>query len=188
MSIAGMADARLQRQRDREQRLKVKPTRDPDSSITPMKGLSDLARYIPAEALALYTAVLSGAFDPLTPRPGEQPSDLDYSSRWWFFLGACAATAVLVYLIYKAKTSASGYEKGRADLPVFEMSLAVVALAAWASALPDTPFADFAWYGDWWPPFIIPFSIAVIPLIAAAARRSPPTYEVDVGGGGGRTT
>jgi len=50
-------------------------------------------------------------------------------------------------------------------------------MAAWAAALPDSPFADFSWYGGWFPPIVLSTTTAVVPLIAAAAGRTAPTYE-----------
>jgi len=56
------------------------------------------------------------------------------------------------------------------------MAIATVAMAAWAAALPDSPFADFKWYGGWFPPIVLTTTTALLPLIAAATGSSAPTY------------
>jgi hypothetical protein len=181
MSIASMADAAIQRKR-------LPPGTSTDlvaargaagagtgRTITPLKGASDLARYIPTEAIAIYIAILAGAFAALTPKPGEKASDLDYSSRWHFFFIMLGVTVGLVWLIYAAKTRPE--DRRKRDVPIFEMAVATLALASWAAALPDTPFADFKWYGGWFPPLVLSTTTALLPLIAAALGKTAPTYE-----------
>jgi uncharacterized membrane protein len=181
MSIASMADSAIQRKR--------LPTGTTTATvaargaggagtgrtITPLKGASDLARYIPTEAIAIYISILAGAFAALTPKQGQQVSDLDYSSRWLFFFAMLGVTAGLVWLIYAAKTRQS--DRRKRDVPVFEIAVAMIAMGAWAAALPDTPFADFKWYGAWFPPLVLATTTALLPLIAAALGKTAPTYE-----------
>jgi uncharacterized membrane protein len=105
---------------------------------------------VPTEAIALHIAILSGAFGVLSLKQGQKANDLDYSSRRVFFFVMLGVSASLVWLIYAAKTRVTPVKEpaGKArDVPVFEMVIATVAMAAWAAALPDTPFADFSWYG-----------------------------------------
>jgi hypothetical protein len=156
-------------------------------TITPLKGASDLARYVPTEAVAVYVAVLAGAFTAPTLSANQKLYQLDYTNRWWFFGAMLVVTAALSWLIYAAKTRTE--DRTRHDVPVFEMVIATVAMAAWAAALPDSPFADFKWYGGWFPPIVLGTTTALIPLIAEALGKTAPTYvETDdstKGGDGG---
>ena len=184
MSIASMADGAIQRKlvaTGATTQVDPRPETGEAKSrtITPLKGASEIARWIPTEAVALYIAILAGAFGALSVPSGKKLADLDYSSRWWFYSVMLVVTAALVWLIYAAKnreTSAKQPGK-RANIPVFEMAIAVLVMAAWAAALPDSPFADFSWYGGWFPPIVLSTTTAVVPLIAAAAGRTAPTYE-----------
>ncbi len=184
MSIASMADGAIQRKLAKAGAATTVVPRPATGeaaarTITPLKAASDVARYIPTEAIAIYIAILVGAFGPLKLVAGMKASDLDYSSRWHFFFIMLGVTVALVWLIYAAKTRetpAKDPDK-RYNIPVFEMAIAAVALAAWAAALPDTPFADFHWYGGWFAPTVLATATALLPLIAAAAGRTAPTYE-----------
>jgi hypothetical protein len=174
MSIASMADAAVQRKRtDSDTRSTGAGTR----TITPLKGATDLARYIPTEAIAIYLAILTGAFAPLSPIAGKKSSDLDYTSRWHFYLIMLVATAALVWLMYAAKTRGSATDRRKHDVPVFEMAIAVAAMAAWEAALPDTPFADFSWYGGWFAAIVLSTTVALLPLVATALGKSAPSYD-----------
>jgi hypothetical protein len=184
MSIASMADGAIQRKLTKagaptEVAARPATGEGKTRTITPLKGASDLARYIPTEAVALYIAILGGAFGALKVPTGEKPSSLDYSSRWHFYFIMLAVTAALVWLVYAAKTRETpAKDPGkRFNIPVFEMAIATVAMAAWAAALPDSPFADFKWYGGWFAAIVLSTSIALLPLIAAAAGRTAPAYE-----------
>jgi hypothetical protein len=184
MSIASMADGAIQRKRvaaGQATEVVARPATGEATArtITPLKGASELARWVPTEAIALYIVILSGAFGALSVSDGQKLEDLDYSTRWVFYFVMLGVTAALVWLIYAAKnreTQAKAPNKAR-NIPVFEMAIAALAMAAWAAALPDTPFADFNWYGGWFPPIVLSTTTAVVPLIAAAAGRVAPTYE-----------
>lgn len=180
MSISSMADGRIQRQRDGAS---TAAGANKEQALTPGKGLSDLTRYIPTEAVAAYTVLVAGIFTPLHPEGDKKLSDLDFSSRWWFLFGSAIGTAALTWLIYKGKARSANFTKsGKRDIPVFEMAVSAFALVVWASCLPDTPFADWSKYGDWWPPFILPFASGLIVICASAWGKIPPTYEVAADG------
>jgi uncharacterized membrane protein len=183
MSIAAMTDARIQRQRHAEAaRPEARPRGVPGAygaaprrAITPLPAANAIARYVPTEALAIYVVILAGAFGPLEVRPGQSVSDLDFTGRWIFLAVSLLATAALVWLLYVGKARAEG--RPYRDVPVFEMAVAVVALGAWACALPDTPLADFAFYGGWVPPVVLGLTTAAIPAVASALGKTPPVYE-----------
>jgi hypothetical protein len=184
-----MADAAIQRKRVAQAAPETVATVQPLSgegvagrTITPLKGASDLARYVPTEAVALYVVILAGAFATPTLSGNQKLYQLDYTTRWRFFGVMLVVTAALSWLIYAAKTRSTDHTPH--DVPVFEMIIAVVAMAAWAAALPDSPFADFKWYGGWFPPIVLGTATALIPLIAQALGKTAPTYlEADSSGG-----
>lgn len=202
MSLSSMADARIQRERvpQASRGLRTRDTvrtaevegaeragvpaeraRVASRDITPLPGATDIARYVPTEAIALYIPLLVGIFDaPVAPAQNEI-HDADYTGRWWLFVWALVGTAILTLLIYIAKKrSADGAWEKHKDLPVFEIVVAVVAMAAWALALPDTPLADFSWYDAWLAPVILLGTAAALPLVASALGKNPPIYVEEV--------
>jgi uncharacterized membrane protein len=187
MSIAAMADARIQRQRHPDAPKAGARSRDAGGGaidpgdektareITPLAAATNVARYVPTEAIAIYVAILAGAFGPLKVGPRQELSELDYTGRWIFLATSVIATVALVWLLYigKARSEGGSYR----DVPVFEMAVAAVALTAWAFALPDTPLADFQFYGGWLPPVVLGLTTLLIPAVASALGKTPPTYE-----------
>jgi hypothetical protein len=178
-----MADARIQRGRTtRAKDTRVRQRGLPDAVDPAEQGLNaplptadSIVRYIPTEAVAIYVAILSGAFSPLVPKPGQSLDQLDYRSRW-IFLGAFAlATAGLVWLLYVGKARSAG--ERYTDVPVFEMAVASIALVGWAFALPDSPLVDFSFYGGWLPPVILGMTTFLIPAVAAALGRTPALFQ-----------
>ena len=178
-----MADARIHRGRTaRAKDTGVRERGLPDAVDpagqavrAPLPTADSIVRYIPTEAVAIYIAILSGAFSPLVPEPGQSLDQLDYRSRW-IFLGAFAlATAGLVWLLYIGKARSAG--ERYTDVPVFEMAVASIALVGWAFALPDSPLADFSFYGGWLPPVILGLTTFMIPAVAAALGRTPALFE-----------
>jgi hypothetical protein len=196
MSIAAMTDARIHRQRHPDApraRARARgaqvgdaipPRGHPEGgetteaagrAITPLAAANTVARYVPTEAIAIYIAILAGAFGPLEVTPGQELSDLDYTGRWMFLGGSLIATAALVWLLYVGKARSEG--GSYSDIPAFEMAVAAIALAAWAFALPDTPLANFAFYGSWVPPVVLGATTLLIPAVASALGKTPPLYE-----------
>jgi hypothetical protein len=189
MSIAAMTDARLQRRRHPQAtrararargvgREPSPPAGSAGREITPLPAANSVARYVPTEAIAIYVAILAGAFGPLKVASGADLSTaFDFTSRWLFLAGSLVVTAGLVWLLYigKARSQGGPYR----EVPLFEMAVAMVALAAWAFALPDTPLADFSFYGDWLPPVVLGLTTFAIPAVASALGKTPPVYEED---------
>jgi hypothetical protein len=101
-------------------------------------ALQVITTYIPTETLTLYVAFLAVLRDANTQR-------VDSTSALWVFYFFIAATPLFVWLVFAARLKTSG--GGRtlplhpATWPVWEMFAATAAYAAWASALPDSPFA-----------------------------------------------
>lgn len=150
MSVSSMTNVAFARRRD------VAPTDEaPDSigAIAASKGdppetqtagssaLSAIAAYIPTEVLTVYVAVIAA----INPAQASATSSGSAAGAFLFFL---VATPIVVWLVYAGKV-----RKAKKKLPVklaqwpkWEMFAATVAYAAWAFALPETPFASYAWY------------------------------------------
>jgi hypothetical protein len=101
-------------------------------------ALHVLFGYIPTEVLTLYVAILA-----VIQKPGHV-TKADWIIFWVFLV----ATPVIVWLVFGAKLMSAekpvpwAFEKW----PLWEMCGATVAYAAWAFALPNTPFTDYGWY------------------------------------------
>lgn len=186
MSIASLTDARLQRVANPDRRTVRVAARHTDRqtaaqtaatrTITPLPQATDLARYIPSEAIAIYVAVLA-LFSPLTPSSGGHVWQLDFRSRWWLFGLSLVFTAALTWLIYLGKRRQAGTRGPGRDLPIFELSVAVVAMAVWACALPDSPLLDFEFWDTKDASVLLLVATALIPVVANALGKTPPTYE-----------
>jgi hypothetical protein len=101
-------------------------------------ALNVLFGYIPTEVLTLYVAVLAAI----------QRPDRVTSAQWAAFWSFLAATPLVVWLVYAAKIKAlqKPLPLKFGAWPVWEMLAATIAYVAWAFALPNTPFATYAWY------------------------------------------
>jgi hypothetical protein len=99
--------------------------------------------YIPTEVLTLYVAVLAAVNQPTANQPS-QVTPAEWRAFWMFLV----ATPTVVWLVYAAKVKATGNPLPLTfgELPVWEMVAATVAYCAWAFALPNSPFTEYAWY------------------------------------------
>jgi hypothetical protein len=101
-------------------------------------ALQVITTYIPTETVTLYVAFLAALRNAQTQR-------VDPSSALFVFCFFVVATPLFVWLVYAARLKTSG--GGRKlplhpdTWPVWEMFAATTAYAAWAFALPDSPFA-----------------------------------------------
>lgn len=184
MSIASLTDARIHRTSTTDRRARTVHARAgrttkaprPSRTLTPLPAANQLARYIPTEAIAIYVAVLA-LFTPLVANGRTKAWQLDYTSRWYLFAAGLVGTASLVWLVYLGKSRAAGHKGGGRDIPLFEMFVAMLAMAAWAFALPDTPLKDFSWWRAGVSSVILTAATLLMPLIASALGKTPPTYE-----------
>ena len=101
-------------------------------------ALNVLFGQIPTEILTLYVAVLATL---------EQVDKVGHGA-WTAFVIFLACTPVVFWLIYATKIRNAGkpVPSSPADWPIWEMFAATVAFAAWAFALPNSPFKTFDWY------------------------------------------
>jgi hypothetical protein len=129
----------------------------PDSRSPMTSTISAITRYIPTEVLTLYVAAL-GAVHPSQnpqPTPEELTASLKATPAEWIAFGFfLLATPLVVWLLYAAKVLNSNSGIAATDKkkllplapwkwPVWEMVAATIGYAAWAFALPNSPFRDF---------------------------------------------
>lgn len=96
--------------------------------------------YIPIEVITLYVAVLAAIHQAGKVTTG------DWLVFWLFLV----ATPVVVWLVYGAKLKGLKIPlpfKPK-QWPIWEMVAAMLAYAAWAFALPNSPFTIFPWYSS----------------------------------------
>ena len=126
-------------------------------------ALNVLFGYIPTEIITLYVAVLGAVGTEGAVTQSE------WNAFWIFIL----ASPVVVWLVYGAKLK-------NADLPlplnfgawpVWEMSAATLSFAAWAFALPQSPFAQFRWYSSALSGVVVLIASAVLGLLAPFFQR-----------------
>lgn len=101
-------------------------------------ALKAIASYVPTEVLTVYVAVIA------TLQAGNGMGTTGVLAFWIFL----AMTPIVVWLVFAAKLRAGGQPLPWPvhTWPLWEMSAAAVAFAAWALALPDNPFKASAWY------------------------------------------
>jgi hypothetical protein len=126
---------------------------------------SQLARYIPAELVAAYAAVVG-----ILPLPGsQQVCQGDFTARWVAFVVFLALTPVSLQVLYLVKRREA---KGVGPLiPWFEHAAAVVAFVAWALVLPLTPVTTWC---DWQPQYGVAIGATVLLLLGLAAQLARP--------------
>jgi hypothetical protein len=115
-------------------------------------SLQTLTTYIPTEVLTLYVAAVA-ALSPVGPTT---TSNVSHWVTFWCFL---VATPVIVWVAFatKVKAASRAVPLSPKRWPMWEMSAATIAYAAWAFALPNSPFAQFAhsWYSQNWAGFVV---------------------------------
>lgn len=96
--------------------------------------------YIPTEIITLYVAVLAAI----------QEQGRITRADWITFQIFLVATPVVVWLVYGAKLKTLGkpLPLSFGAWPVWEMFAATIAYAAWAFALPHSPFSQYDWYSS----------------------------------------
>jgi len=107
--------------------------------------LEALVRYIPAESIALYIALL-----------GAVGSGSGYGGRWvafWIFLGATPALVGVDWAV-KARRATGLDSALTGSLLAFNLVAATFAFAAWAFSLPASPFGQISWYDQRWAGFV----------------------------------
>lgn len=129
--------------------------------------LKAVVKYIPTEVISIYVAILA-LFEPIKRISGADGKELplhmsDFGSRWTLFWAMVIATPLISLLIflYRAKVVSTGPTAMRWDKWIYASILAILGLAVWASALPDSPAWDF----DFWKAGIAGVVLLVFSLI-----------------------
>src|SRR5262245_32554890 len=101
-------------------------------------AIQTLITYIPTEIITVYLAALAAVRD-------SQRGSM--TAEWIVFKCFLVATPIVVLLVYIGKVI-NGQNKFPwfREWPYWEMTAATVAFAAWAFALPDSPFQEYEWY------------------------------------------
>jgi hypothetical protein len=122
-------------------------------------ALARITGYVPTEAVASYVAALGI----LTPNSS--------GGRWALFLAIAALAAFLVF--YYWKTTAADPKPGKTAL-YWQLVFALGGLAAWAAALPSSPFLSIHNYSAALGGLIIVIVSPAVPLLANLVHVSPP--------------
>jgi hypothetical protein len=133
--VAMMADAAAARSRVQPRRRRAAGD---DLHGVPAAVAAELVRYVPTEAVALYTAILPFLV------PEDAPlSSQDYTSRWYLAAGVAVAAVLFAVGVYRREVIARG---GVFHWPVRRTTTVVAAYAAWVFAIPGSPLNSFTWY------------------------------------------
>lgn|GEM_PF-6613860 len=99
-----------------------------------------LTRYVPTEALAMYTAIL-----PFLVSKTTALSKQDYTGRW-IVVGVIAAVAIMYAAgrhRHERRATSEGIQWG---VLARRCGVVLVAYAAWVCVVPGSPFNAFSWY------------------------------------------
>ena len=141
MSITSMTNVAFQRRTDTpgappltSTAIAAATASKPESESAVTTSMKVIATYIPTEVLTLYLAVVAAT--------------TGGDTGWIAFGIFLVLTPTVVWLVYatRVKTSERRLPLNPSQWPMWEMFAATVAYAAWAFALPATPFASFPWY------------------------------------------
>lgn|GEM_PF-698038 len=146
-------------------------------------ALHVLFGYIPTEVVTLYVAVQS-ALQPTTPA-GAAAADTakamaaSQQAQWIAFWCFFIATPLVVWVVFASKLKEAGkpLPATYGTWPLWEMSAALIAFFAWAFALPNTPFREFA---AWYSPALATMAIL---LASTALGLVAPLFQNPLGTG-----
>jgi hypothetical protein len=142
----------------------------PPKGMTAANGVNTamnvLFGYIPIEVVTLYVAILA-AVHPSADGGGHShtPQELEVThTDWVIFWIFLIATPLVLWVVFAAKLKSAQKDLPMklAAWPFWEMCAATVAFAAWAFALPETPFRDFR---DWYTPGLGTFAVLAVSTI-----------------------
>jgi hypothetical protein len=121
------------------------PPPPPDAKLQGVDAaLKTLTTYVPTEILTLYVAAM-------TAFPAAKGATSGRVDLFWIFL---ALTPLVVWIVFAIKVRKSNtaapppFPKWPGQWPLFEMFAATAAFAAWAFAMPQSPFAGASWYSS----------------------------------------
>lgn len=110
----------------------------PEPPASQMAAIAtELTRYIPTEAIGLYTAVLPFLL-------GDSPLGSESYTGRWILSGVVATVAVLYGVgVFRAEVHKRGE---RFRWPPKRTAIIIIAFVAWVALIPGSPFNEFAWY------------------------------------------
>lgn len=113
--------------------------------------------------LTLYVAVLAAV------QNGGKVTRSEWSAFWVFLV----ATPIIVWLVFAAKLKAldKPLPLRVSAWPAWEMAAATIAYAAWAFALPHSPFTQYEWYSSPLSGLAVLITGAVLGLLAPFFQR-----------------
>jgi hypothetical protein len=154
----------------------------PNDGTTSANGVNTamqvLFGYIPTEVLTLYVAIVA-AIHPIASGTGNDGAKTITSGDWINFISFLVATPIIFWVVYaaKLKSAQKPIPLGFSTWPLWEMTAATVAYAAWAFALPKTPFLDFGWYTPALGSVAVLVASTVLGLLAPLFQNSLGTGE-----------
>lgn len=141
----------------------------PEAESVGSTALKAIATYIPTEVITLYVAALAAV------RAGGSNTGSAAASRGELatFYAFIAMTPIVVWLVYagKVKTAGKAVPWSPVKWPAWEMVAAPLSFAAWAWALPDSPFTRFGWYTEALGTFIVLVTSTALGLLAPVVVR-----------------
>jgi hypothetical protein len=166
MSLVGMTAARMVRSAEPAPR--VGPSLASGPSEKTEDFLTQLLRYTPTEWVGIYLAAVA-----LLPLPDEGIALCESSFTWrWVLFGIFTGLAPFaVWAVAAVQARAAGI---KATVPWFEMIVGTIAFAAWAIALPLSPFYDFCDWNGWMGALVAVIVLAVIGLVAKLTGKALP--------------
>lgn len=135
------------------------PAADAPTAAPVDTTMNVLTGYIPTEILTCYVAFVAALHSSAKPM-----MDAEWIAFWCFLV----VTPVVFWLVYAAKVK--GADKALplsfSSLPLWEMVASTIAFAAWAFALPNSPFARLDWYSSAIAGLVILLASTVLGLLA----------------------
>lgn len=111
----------------------------PETPASPFAAVAtELTRYIPVEAIGLYTAIL-----PFLVNDGKPLTEQDFTARWVLTFGVALLGVLFAVGVYRKEMK----KRDQAfRWPPKRTITVLAAFAAWVMVIPGSPFQDFSWY------------------------------------------
>jgi hypothetical protein len=166
MSLRATAAAAVARHAPRTGRspLREAPVGEQGAGGTAGDVAAQLVRYIPAELVAGYTAVVG-----VLPVPDGDVCAGDFTARWIALAVFVALTPLTLQVLYLVRWRAAN--GAGPTIPWFEHGAAAIAFIAWALVLPLTPALTWC---SWQPQYGLAVGATVLLVLGLAAQLARP--------------